>query len=130
MTRRVLGPDHSETLDDMDGLDMVYLKQQNFVAAETLSREYLTILERNSPDSWRRHYGQVLLGASLAGQQRYAEAEPLLVSGYQRMMQRKAAIPLTFRGRVPWAEERIVQLYQSWGKPEKAAEWQAKLQMK
>jgi hypothetical protein len=30
---------------------------------------------------------------------------------------------------VTQAGERIVQLYQSWGKPEKAAEWGAKLRL-
>jgi hypothetical protein len=29
-----------------------------------------------------------------------------------------------------WAGAQIVQLYENWGKPEKAAEWREKLRMK
>ena len=81
-------------------------------------------------DSWERYWSQNLLGASLAGQSQYAEAEPLLVSGYQGMMQRQAAIPLEDRLVLSQAGERIVQLYENWEKPEKAAEWRERLQPK
>jgi eukaryotic-like serine/threonine-protein kinase len=128
--RRVPGPQHSESLDGMVSLGEVHLMQHDFVRAETVCREYLTILEEKSPDDWRRYYGQALLGASLAGQKRYVEAEPLLVHGHQGIGQRKATIPPGYRQLVTQAGERIVQLYQRWGKPEKAAEWRAKLEMK
>jgi eukaryotic-like serine/threonine-protein kinase len=66
------------------------------------------------------------VGADLAGQKRYAEAEPLLLAGYQGTTARKdridAALDLDgyHLGR---AREWLVQLYQAWGKPDKAAEW-------
>jgi len=63
----------------------------------------------------------------LAGQRRYAEAEPLLLSGYQGMIERQATIPTDSAPEVEQAGDRIVQLYDDWGKPEQAAEWRAKI---
>jgi predicted RNA-binding protein with PIN domain len=57
---------------------------------------------------------------------RYAEAEPLLVEGYQGMKARKKRIAAQDRYQLDNAREWIIQLYQSWGKPEKAAEWKNK----
>jgi hypothetical protein len=48
-------------------------------------RACLAIREKKLPDDWRRFNAQSLLGGSLLGQQKYAEAEPLLVQGYEGM---------------------------------------------
>jgi len=66
----------------------------------------------------------------MAAQAKYAQAEPLAVSGYQGLIQREATIPFEDRRRLAHAGERIVQLYESWGKPEKVAEWREKLRTK
>ena len=128
--RRVLGPAHPDTTDIMALLAEVRLHQKQYVAAESLLREALSNDEKTAPDSWRLFRSQSLLGASLAGQAKYAEAELLSVSGYQGMVHRKATIPFEDRLVLTQCEERIVQLYESWGKPEKAAEWREKLQAK
>jgi eukaryotic-like serine/threonine-protein kinase len=67
------------------------------------------------------------LGASLAGQGKYAESEALLVSGFQGMIDHQAMIPVEDRSALTQAGEWIVQLYDRWGKPEKAAEWRSKI---
>jgi len=46
-------------------------------------RESLAIRRQHSPDDWTTYRTQAMLGASLAKQKRYAEAEPLLVKGYE-----------------------------------------------
>jgi hypothetical protein len=51
----------------------------------------------------------------------------LLVSGYEGMSQREATIPAPSRFKLELAGSWIVQLYQHWGKPEKAAVWAEKL---
>ena len=66
---------------------------------------------------------RAVLGASLAGRGKYAEAEPPLLSGYRGMLQRQDTIPADNRSAVQRAGEWIVQLYLDWGKPDKAAEW-------
>jgi len=70
-----------------------------------------------------------MLGASLAGQREYDQAEPLLLSGYQGLKQRELAIPWANRSALKQAGERIVELYQDWGKPEKAAESRERLRL-
>ena len=42
---------------------------------------------------WTTFNTKSLLGASLLGQKKYAEAEPLLVAGYSGLKQREAKIP-------------------------------------
>jgi hypothetical protein len=59
----------------------------------------------------------------LAGQKKHAEAEPLLLAGYQGMDERKERIAVPDRYHLERAREWIVQLYVDWGKPERAAGW-------
>jgi hypothetical protein len=66
------------------------------------------------------------LGASLAGEKKYAEAEPLLLEGYQGMLARKDRIDVPDRYHLELAHRWVVRLYQAWGKPDKAAEWKKK----
>ena len=44
------------------------------------------------------------------------------------MKPREDKIPAPTKSRLPEAAERAVRLYEAWGKPEKAAEWKAKLE--
>jgi hypothetical protein len=80
------------------------------------------------PESWERYNCQSLLGATLAAQALYGQAEPLLLSGYEGMLQRSGYISAESISNLKRASERIVRLYSDWGKPEKAAEWKQKLE--
>jgi eukaryotic-like serine/threonine-protein kinase len=124
--RRVLGNAHPDTTDVMVLLAEVQLEQKHYADAETLVREALINDEKAAPDGWRRFRSRCLLGASLAGRGTYSEAEPLLLSGYQGMIARRATIPFEDRLSLTQAREWIVQLYERWPKPEKAAEWRTK----
>jgi tetratricopeptide (TPR) repeat protein len=130
LRRRVLGPSNPDSLNTMGLLAEVELQEQKYADAEPLLREAVGTTEKTSPDAWNRYYFQGLLGASLAGQKRFEEAEPLLVSGREGMVQRKATVPADSLGLVVRAGQRIVELYESWGKLEKAAEWRQKVQAK
>jgi hypothetical protein len=68
-----------------------------------------------------------MLGGSLLGQKKYAEAEPLLLAGYEGMKRRDERIAPIHKVRLAEAIERLVQLYEAWGNVEKAAAWRAKL---
>ena len=74
----------------------------------------------------KRYRAASLLGESLAGQKKYAEAEPLLLEGYQGMLARKDRIAVPDRYHLELANQWLIQLYQAWGKPDKAAEWKNK----
>ena len=55
----------------------------------------LSARESKDRDDWQFFRAQALLGASLARKEKYADAEPLLLSGYEGMNRREAAIPVT-----------------------------------
>ena len=124
--RRIFGPDHPNTVDVLVSLGWLKLQQHGSAEAEPLLREALSGREKTSPDSWRRYYTQSMLGASLAGLGKFAEAEPLLVSGHAGMMERRSSIPFENQSVLNEVKVWIVQLYRAWGKPSKAAEWQDK----
>jgi tetratricopeptide (TPR) repeat protein len=126
--RRVLGPLHPDTTDVLTLLAEVRIKQHQYTDAEQLLRDGLNTMEKTRPDHWRRFSAQSLLGSALAGQQRFASAEPLLLSGYAGLLQRKETIASTDKIRIAEAGEAIVDLYRSWGQPDKAEKWQSKLE--
>jgi hypothetical protein len=68
-----------------------------------------------------------MLGGSLLGQKKFAEAEPLLRSGYEGMKQREDRMPAEGRARLQENLQRLVRLYEATGQPEKAAECNQKL---
>jgi eukaryotic-like serine/threonine-protein kinase len=105
-------------------LNLLTLKQ--FVEAEPPARESLEIRERAIPDDWRTFNARALLGRSLLGQNRYDEAEPLLIAGYEGMRERDDRIPVIGRPRIQEALQALVQLYQETGRPEKAGHWKQK----
>jgi hypothetical protein len=94
-----------------------------------LVREAVAIVEKATPDDWEHSDTLSLLGGSLLGQGRHAEAEPLVVAGYEGMRARAARIPVPKRSRLLEAAERVVRLYEEWSKPEQAATWKTKLGM-
>ena len=110
-------------------LGAVRLAQQNYAEATTLLREALLLTEKHDVDAVYRLYVMTLLGASLAGQKNYSEAEPLLLQSCQGLQQRQASLApwLNAPRRIKESLERLVQLYDAWGKPTQAAEWKEKL---
>jgi hypothetical protein len=112
---------------DLAALGRNLLRQSRWSEAELLLREALAIRARATPDDWARSDAMSLLGGSLLGQGRYAEAEPLVISGYEGMKARESRITVAERFRLRAAAESIVRLYEEWSKPDQAAAWKAKL---
>jgi hypothetical protein len=102
-------------------------KQRKWAEAETILRECLTIREKAQPDQWSTFTTRSMLGGSLLGQQKFADAEPLILAGYEGMKAREAKIPPPGRPRVAEGGERVIRLYEEWGKKDKAAEWRTRL---
>ena len=104
-------------------LALVYVLEGKFSASEPLARENLEFNQKEQPDNWQRFRAESLLGATLVGQKKYAEAEPLLLAGYQGMSARKEKMGVPNLYHLDCAREWLAQLYESWGKSEKAAAW-------
>jgi tetratricopeptide (TPR) repeat protein len=125
--RHALGSEHPDTMASASDLALAYQSQGKFAKSEALEREAFEFDRKKRPDDWQRFRAESLLGASLAGQKKYPEAEPLLLEGYQGMLARRDRMGVPGWSHLDRAREWIVQLYQDWGKPEKAAEWREKL---
>ena len=125
--RRLLG-EHPASLESLVDLGRVQMEQGHHVEAESALREALASYEKAAPDDWQRYNSQALLGASLAGEKKYAEAEPQMIAGYQGMLKQQATMTAADKPALSGAGQRIVKLYQDWNRPEKAAEWRQNLQ--
>ncbi len=104
------------------------LSEKKPAEAEEKLRESLDVLGRVRPDDWTAFKVKSELGEALLSQKKYAEAEPLLLSGYRGLHQNQDKIPPRDRTCITTALDRIVQLYQAWGKKDEAAKWRKKLE--
>jgi eukaryotic-like serine/threonine-protein kinase len=125
--RKRFGADDPRTASFLSGRSLSLVRQEKWSEAEAILRECLAIREKVQPDAWNTFNARSRLGGSLLGQKKFAEAEPLIVSGYEGMKAREAKIPPPDMPRFTEAAERVVRLYEEWGKKDKAAEWRTKL---
>jgi serine/threonine protein kinase len=103
------------------------LLQEKPAAAEPFFRECLEIHVKARPDGWPRFRALSQVGACLLGQQRHAEAEPLLLEAYNGLSTRSEAIPARLRaGYLTSAARWLADLYEGWDKPDQAAPWREK----
>lgn len=109
-----------------DSLGWLRLRAGKPSEAEAVLREAAPVLDRALPGSWEQFNNKSMLGAALEAQKKFAEAEPLLISGYEGLSSGKPG-NATGRFTLDQAGEAVVTLYQDWGKPEKASEWRAAL---
>jgi serine/threonine protein kinase len=124
--RHALGSEHQDTLLSQADLALAYLSQKKFSESETLAREAVELNRKVQPDDWHRFWTESLLGASLAGQKKYADAETLLVQGYQGMAARQDRMGVPDWYHLDQAHKWLVPFYRAWGKSDKAAEWAKK----
>jgi hypothetical protein len=104
------------------------LTQGKLPEAETTLRECLRLREKQSPEDWRTFNTKSMLGGVLLGEKKYAEAEPLLLAGYQGMKERENAIPAASKVRLKEALERLLELAKATGRLDQAAGWKQKLE--
>jgi eukaryotic-like serine/threonine-protein kinase len=129
------GAGSTEYIQDLAELGANLLQQQKFAEAAAALGECLAVLQKAEPNSYLTRHTQLMLGAALLGQQKYAEAEPMLVQGYRGMEladketgNRCPAAAALMRRELGEAAERLVRLYEAWGKPEEAASWRKELE--
>ncbi len=125
---RRFGPADPQTAQWKVRVAYALVQMEKWAEAEPLMRELVSKRDAVEPESWTTFNARSMLGSTLLGQGRYAEAEPLIVSGYEGIKARETMIPAVFRTlRLSEAAERVVRLYDAWGKPGLAAQWKTKL---
>jgi serine/threonine protein kinase len=126
----------------LGALGLNLLEQHKWVDAEKVLRDCLVVCDGMDKRFREKLHGHVpcsvgwptrsMLGESLVGQKRYAEAEPYLLEGYKggkALANTMGDVPLE-RAILPIKEtvERLVQLYEAWEKPDDAAKWRKELE--
>ena len=112
---------------ELSALGANLLEQEQWTSAESVLHKALAVLEKKEPGEWAMHNARSQLGGALLEQKQYSEAESLLIQGYTGLKTREEQIPQPDRHCMASAGERIVRLYATWGRPDKAADWQSKL---
>ena len=90
-------------------------------------REALAARENHFPDDYLTFHTRNMLAGVLGVRNKFAEAEPLLVSGDEGMKRRGAKSPMTQGVGLPEALGRIVKFSADWGRADAAAGWQKRL---
>ncbi len=123
--RRVLPKDSPQLAGMLGQFGLILLQQKRWTEAEPHLRECLAIREKAQPDVWSTFNTKSLLGVALLGQKKYADAEPLLLAGYEGMKQREKTIPEQAKILLTEAVARLIELYTAANKPDEVKKWQA-----
>jgi tetratricopeptide (TPR) repeat protein len=125
--RALLGNDNLGLADALCWIGSARINRSKWADAEAALRESMKIRDAKVPDAWSTFHARCLLGRSLLAQNRWSEAELLLVSGYEGLMARQFQIPDSQRAFLPGAGKWIVELYERWDKPEETNRWRKRL---
>ncbi len=124
MSRRLKGDTHPEVGLRLINLARVLLTKGDPAAAEPVIREALEIYRGAERGRRREIYAEGVLGAVLAGQGRYAEAEPLILEAHRQLVELQGA-----GARLPrHMLEYLADLYRAWGREDRAAEVRRQLE--
>jgi len=106
------------------------LRCEQFASVEELLRECLAIREKKEPNAWTTFNTMSMLSGALLGQKKYAEAEPLLLKGYEGMKARAKtpaadADRLALQQRLAETVDRLIELYTATNQPDEAARYRS-----
>jgi eukaryotic-like serine/threonine-protein kinase len=111
--RKRLGGNDLRFADVLASTSLDLLNAGEFPEAEKLLRECLAIRAKNAPDLWSTFNAKSMLGGTLLGQKKYADAESLLFAGYDGLRERQAKIPDAGKVRLAEAESRLAELFEA-----------------
>lgn len=141
LDRVTFGPDHVYVAVDLNNLAWALREKGDYAAAETVYREALPILktelgaesvlrqgldirlDKLGAEHWQTGEAKSMLGRCLTALNRYDEAEPLLLDGYQTLEQ---ALGAQDRSTLT-ALRRLVALYEASDQSAKASRYRALL---
>ncbi len=103
-----------------DLADALLARGQWATGQPLLTRALDTLRRTRAEGDWIRADAESVLGAYLTTEGRYQEAEASLLPSYRTLVE-----ALGSRAEPRAARRRLIELYQAWGKPDKAAEFRA-----
>jgi non-specific serine/threonine protein kinase/serine/threonine-protein kinase len=124
MDRRLFGPSHLIVAGDLNYWAESLRRSGDARRAESIVREALAIqMKALPPGNWQVASTNTLLARCLAQEGRFVVAERLFLDAYPII--EKQFPP--GHPRLTAAAQQGAEIYETWGKPDKAAEWRAKL---
>lgn len=126
--RKMFPKDDPQLAAELAPLGYALLRGNDFAEAEALFRECLTIREKALPDYWGTYTTKSMLGKALLGQKKLAEAEPLLLQGFDGMKRREKTIPAASKVFLIEAALGVVQLYEAKRNADEAVRWRRELE--
>ncbi|MFK5924971.1 MAG: toll/interleukin-1 receptor domain-containing protein [Verrucomicrobiota bacterium] len=124
--QKKMGTTHPDTLYYMGRMAHSYWKAGQLKTATQQFREEIALRKKQGEDNWRLFMAQAELGRLLTESKQYSEAETLLLDSQKKL---HALAPKIGTKWVKVSIDNLIKLYQSWSKPDKAAEWQATLEV-
>jgi serine/threonine protein kinase/tetratricopeptide (TPR) repeat protein len=119
--RKALPPDHPDIAFPLIGLGNVLVAEGQALQAEAMLRRGLEIRRKTLPkDNPRVAEAESALGACLTRLRKFDEAESLLLDSYHILRSKPSARLSTHDAR-----GQLIDLYITWGRPEKAREYTA-----
>jgi len=123
MQEKLLGEQHPDVARSLHRLATIHMQRGESDSAEPLLRRCLEIRKEVLPtDHALTAWAQNLLGRVLVTQEKYTEAEALLLQSNSTI----SSSPDTSLRDKRKAIDTVIDLYRSWGKPAQAAEWREK----
>lgn len=123
---RALGPGHPHTLSSVNNLALLYFDLRRYADAAPLFERAYRGYAKRSEGAFVALLTRSHLGLSLLGDGKPREAEPHLLAGYDGLSQEKALSDKN-RNRLRWVTAGLAEVSEQTNRPEKAAEWRAKL---
>jgi non-specific serine/threonine protein kinase/serine/threonine-protein kinase len=124
INRKILGERHPDIAGFVNNLARLLQLKGDYAGAESQYREAIEVYRKTYPEGhWEIATVKSLLGGCLIADHRYRDAQPLLLESYPIIRSSFGAA----HNRTVVALRRIVDLYNAWGQPQKAAPYAALL---
>jgi tetratricopeptide (TPR) repeat protein len=123
-TETLFGAQHWRTAASIQTLGWLLVRKGHPSQAEPMLRKCIEIFRRlYLPDHLKWMLAQVnsALGECLTAQGQFEDAEPLLLESYREIHTAKGSAYVVTR----MALERVIALYEAWGRPKEVARWRA-----
>jgi hypothetical protein len=114
ISRKALGESHANVAISLGEYGILLCRTGRSKEGEQRLREAMEVFEEvHEPDHFQIDMSRSMLGECLTLEGRYAEAEPLVVGGYESLREKIGEGATQSRR----ARARVVGLYEAWGRP-------------
>lgn len=122
LRRKLLGEEHPSVGANLHDLAVLSYLEGEYSEAEIMQQQAIDIFQKSlDPNHWRIQRCRSHLGACLIKLKRYREAEEQLLAAYAGLKATRGEQSEFTRQTV----SRLIELYEAWGQPAKAADYRA-----